>query len=179
MRKTVFIVVVTGCILGYGYWHSLTHAAFHIQLVFKADGKEVQKNPPQVEVDFLDAEGHRLAHGVSDEQYSYVHLIHPEVGDCHALERSATVSESGRNAWQVCFEQLSTWIATWAGKVHRVDLKTDRCTWSNIPVTVSRNNSDWMLWWVPHPHIGGIPYAYYSLYLTVAEDDCEQQTAAT
>lgn len=179
MRKIVFIVVITGCILGYGFWHSLTHAAFHIQLNFEDHGNKLQKPYPHIEVDFLDAEGQWLAHGVSDEQYSYVHLIHPEAGDCHAVEHSSSIMESGRNAWQVCFEQLSTWIATWGNKVHQVDLKTDRCAWRNIPVSVSRNNPDWMLWWVPHPHIGGKPYTYYRLYLTVDESNCEHQAAAT
>jgi len=169
----VFIVVISGCILGYGYWHSLTHGASHIQLDFRDDSNGPQQCHPKVEFDFLDAKGHLLAHGISDEHYNFVHLIHPEVDDCHAVEQSASVSESSRNAWQVCFEQLSTWIATWTSPVPQVNVNTDRCAWMNLPVAVSETNSDWMLWWVPHPHIGGKPYTYYSVYLTVDESHCE------
>lgn len=87
-----------------------------------------------------------LAHGVGDEHYNYVHLIHPEVGDCHEAEQSAPFSGKGKNAWQVCFEHLSTWIATWAGKVRQVNVNADRCTWSNLPVTASGTSSGWFIW---------------------------------
>ena len=157
---TISIVVV---ILGYGYWHSTTHASFHVQIDFKDEANGTQKTVPKTEVEFLDPEGRVLAHGVSDDQYNYIHLIHLEVGDCHEVERSAAYSTSGRTAWQECFGHMSTWIAEWASKVHQVNLKTDRCMWKNIPVTVSESNSEWFLWWIPLPHVGGNPYTYYSL----------------
>lgn len=172
MRIILLIAVITGCVLGYGYWHSLTHASFHIQLKFMDGDKEIQKFLPEVEIEFLDAEGSILARGVNDKHYNYVHLIHPEVGDCQEAEQSAPFSGKGRNAWQTCFEQMSTWIATWAGQVRRVNVNSDRCIWRHLPVTASESNSDWYLWWVPHPHIGGNPYTYYSLYITVDDNKC-------
>jgi hypothetical protein len=168
-------VGIIGCILGYGYWHSITHASFHIQLNFKGVTNGKPKTIPKAEIIFLDAEGRVLATGMSDEQYNYVHLIHPEVGDCHEIEKSAPFSEKAGESWQECFEHLSTWVPKWARKVRQVDLKTQSCLWRNIPVTVSENNSDWFLWWVPHPHIGGKPYTYYSLSITVEEDNCENE----
>jgi len=173
MRTILIIISIVACILGYGYWHSITHASFHVQIDFKNDTKGTQDTIPKTEVEFLDSEGRVLAQGISDDQYNFVHLIHPEVGDCHEVERAATYSASGKTAWQECFEHMSTWIAQWANKVRQVNLKTDRCTWRNIPVTVSESNSEWFLWWVPLPHVGGMPYTYYSVYITVEENDCE------
>ena len=115
------------------------------------------------EVLFLDSEGRVLANGISDAQYNYVHLIHPEVGDCHQIEQLAPFSRQARGNWQDCFEQQSTWIAQWASQVRQVEVRFQECQWRDIPVTVSNGNSEWFLWWIPHPHIGGKPYSYYSL----------------
>ncbi len=167
----LIIVAIIGCILGYGYWHSSTHASFHIQLNFMNVNKE-PKTIPKAEIIFMDSEGRVLAHGISDEQFNYVHLIHPEAGDCHEVEKLASSSKEAKESWQECFEQLSTWIAKWASKVHQVNLKTQSCLWRNIPVSVSESKSDWFLWWVPHPHIGGKPYSYFSLSITVDEKSC-------
>jgi hypothetical protein len=173
-RALIVIAILIGGILGYGYWHAHTHASFHVQLDFKdADGQK-PRPIPGAEIIFLDAEGSVLAKGISDAHYNYVHLIHPTAGDCHEIEKSAPSSKEARESWQECFEHLSTWIPDWAGKVRQVDLRARGCRLKNIPVTVSRYNSDWYLWWVPHPHIGGKPYAYYSLRLTIAEKDCER-----
>ncbi len=173
MRKLfISIAVIIGCILGYGYWHSYTHASFHISLDFKAAGS---KNPvplPKAEIFFLDSAGRIIANGIGDAQYNYVHLIDPVVGDCHKFEKSAVTSKDARNAWQECFEHLSTWIAGWAGNVRQISLKSPICQLEYYPVTVSRYNSDWYLWWVPLPHVGGKPYTYYSLNLTIDEKDC-------
>lgn len=171
--KLFVIAAIAGiCILGYGYWHSATHASFHIQLNFKDITKGDPAIIPEINIHFLDSEGRVLATGISDQQYNYVHLIHPEVGDCHAVEKSAAFSTAGRESWQTCFENLSTWIPTWADAVRQVNLKTQNCYLNNIPVTVSKYNADWYLWWVPHPHIGGKPYTYYSLTITVDEKNC-------
>jgi len=168
----IIIVIIIGCILGYGYWHAYTHASFHIRLDFIDANRKKPTPVPKTEILFLDSEGKVLAKGISDEQYSYVHLIHPIVGDCHEIEKSASFSKEARESWQECFEHLSSWIPDWAGKVRQVDLKTRGCRLKNFPVAVSRYNSDWYLWWVPHPHIGGKPYSYYSLSITVDEKDC-------
>lgn len=172
MRKMLIIVAVIGCILGYGYWHSSTHASFHIQLNFKDDTMGKPKIIPKAEITFLDSEGRVLANGIGDEQYNYVHLIHPEVGDCHEIEKLASTSKEARESWQECFEHLSTWIPQWASKVRQIDLRAQGCIMKNISVTVSKHNSDWLLWWVPHPHIGGKPYSYYSSSITIEKNNC-------
>ena len=171
-RTLIIIAVIVGCILGYGYWHSYTHASFHIQLDFKGTDRKKPIPIPKAEILFLDSEGQILAKGINDEQYNYVHLIHPEVGDCHEIEKFAPYSKKARESWQECFEHLSTWIPDWAGKVRQVHFKIPSCMLKNIPVAVSKHNSDWYLWWIPHPHIGGKPYSYYSLSITIDKKDC-------
>ena len=84
MRKLVIVAVIIGGILGYGYWHSYTHAAFHVSLDFKEAGSKKPVPLPKAEIEFMDLQGRHLAGGIGDEQYNYVHLIHPVVGDCHA-----------------------------------------------------------------------------------------------
>jgi len=170
-RAAILTLIFIGSILGYGYWHSATHASFYVGLKYKKIDGQQPKTMPKTEVLFLDSAGRVLARGISDEKYNYVHLIHPEVGDCHQVEKSAHSSKDAEEAWQNCFEKMSTWIPMWAGQVRQVELKTQRCP-VKIPVTVSRWNSDWYLWWVPLPHVGGKPYAYYSLSIIVDENDC-------
>lgn len=174
MRKLLIIFGIIGCVLGYGYWHSVTHASYHIQIHF-IDGIAGLPATPRskAEIRFLDSEGRLLADGTVDEEYYYVHLIHPEVGDCHEVEKSALFSKEARGSWQECFQQQSTWIPTWAEKVRKADISTRNCLWKDIPVTVSKRNSDWFLWWVPHPHIGGKPYTYYNTDITVDINNCE------
>ena len=98
MRKMLIIVAIIGCILGYGYWHSSTHASFYIQLNFTEVNKE-PKTIPKAQIIFMDSEGRVLAHGISDEQYNFVHLIHPEVGDCHEVEKLASSSKKAKASW--------------------------------------------------------------------------------
>ncbi|MFW2364898.1 MAG: hypothetical protein ACN4GW_00655 [Desulforhopalus sp.] len=119
-----------------------------------------------------DAKGNALATGTNDEKYNFIHLIHPETGDCLEAEIAASSTTDARTGWQRCFEHLSRWIPRWARKVHQVELTMGGCPAITIPVTVSHYNSDWFLWWVPHPHIGGKPYTYFTLYIEVNENYC-------
>lgn len=106
MRKFLIIIAIIGCILGYGYWHSYTHALFHIQLNLKDDAGKRPEVIPNAEIIFFDSAGRLLANGISDGQYNYVHLIHPEVGDCQDVDKSASFSKEpknpGRSVLSIC-----------------------------------------------------------------------------
>ncbi|MCU7835441.1 MAG: hypothetical protein KZQ83_09310 [gamma proteobacterium symbiont of Taylorina sp.] len=43
-----------------------------------------------------------------------------------------------------------------------------------IPITISEYNSvsEWLLWWVPLPHIGGKPYSYFRASIDLEQYDC-------
>ena len=106
MRRILIIAAIIGCVLGYGYGHSSTHAAFFVQLGLMDVTTGKPQNIPGAEVVFLDSEGRVLANGISDENHNYVHLIHPEVGDCHEIEESASFRQRpgmlGRSVLSIC-----------------------------------------------------------------------------
>ena len=159
-------------VLGYGYWHSFTHASFYVSLNVESKTDYETTSMPGAELEFLNSNGNVLANGVADKQYNIVHLIHPKYGDCHEVEKMAAFSKEARTSWQVCFGHQSTWIATWISDVDKVNVKYGNCLNQDRPITVTKSESDWYLWWVPHPHIGGKPYANYSSTITINENDC-------
>jgi hypothetical protein len=91
-----------------------------------------------------DAEGRELAHARSAEPYGVV-----DFSDLAA-----------RAAWQACFESLSRWQALWAPK-SRLPAWSRRAAASRT-CPGARIDSNWSLWWVPLPHVGGAPYDNYS-----------------
>jgi hypothetical protein len=163
----VILVLIVCGVLGYGYWHAATHASFHINLhLLTAQGARPQAMP-KAEITFRDESGKMLAQGVSDESANFVHLLHPEAGDCHDVEKMAATSSTVRTAWQECFAQQAAWIPTWARHLREVDVQYNGRRFEKIPVTVSEYNSEWFLWWVPLPHVGGKPYTYFRTTITV------------
>lgn len=171
MKILPVIIGIIVSVLGYGYWHSSTHATFHVSLDVNRGIDNDLISMLEIKIQFLDEKGVALADGVNDKQYNYVHLIHPVHGDCHEVEKEAPFSKEAKTIWNECFKHQSRWIAKWIRDVHEVNLEFGNCLQKNIPITV-RYNSDWYLWWVPHPHIGGKPYSYYSSKIKINEQDC-------
>jgi len=68
-RASIITIIVIGCILGYGYWHSVTHASFYIHLDTKKADRQQSERVPKAEVLFLDSAGLVLARGISDQQF--------------------------------------------------------------------------------------------------------------
>lgn len=169
---TIIVIVLVG-ILGYGYWHSYTHSSFYVSVDVQEEADfEIDS---MMSVEFLDSNGRVLANGVRDEQHDFLHLVHPAYGDCREVERMASFSEEARASWQECFERQSIWIANWIREVNKVNIMYGDCLIQNSPITVSSYNSDWYLWWVPHPHIGGKPYSDYSSTLTIDQRGCIEE----
>ena len=127
---------------------------------------------PGAHVRFLDASGELLAEGINDQRDNYLHLLHPDMGDCHDFERAAAVNGEGRKAWRACYEKLSMWTSTWIRKVRQVTVTVDDCAFPPMPAEAREYFSDWYLWWVPLPHVGGRPYTHYSLGIEVDPAAC-------
>lgn len=174
MLRVLFVLgLVVALVLGYGYWHGTTHGAFSITLRLPADKEQgIRGFVPGADVILRDAMGLELARGRTDSQYNFVRLVHPQVGDCNVAEQAAMGSTAGRSAWQTCFEAQARWIPRWADRVHSVSLSTPNCDGPAVPVRVRKYAADWLLWWVPLPHVGGKPYTYYSLSLKMPEPPC-------
>ena len=163
---------MTLSILAFGYWHSITHASFYVSLTVAGAAADAKTSTPEAKVQFLDSKGTVLANGVRDQQYNYVHLIHPTYGDCHEAEEMAAFSKEARTTWQACYERQSAWIAKWINDVDKVNVTYGNCVVKDTPIIILQSDSYWYLWWVPHPHIGGKPYSDYSSTIAVDEKDC-------
>lgn len=170
----LFVLAVCAGVLGYGWWQASTHASFHADFRLLNHQRPSTQEPvmPGAQVHFLDAGGDTLAQGVNDELHNYIHLIHPEVGDCHDLERAATTSSDGRAAWQACYETLSSWTASWIRKVRQVAVRLEDCQFAPRPAEVAEYYADWYLWWLPLPHVGGTLYRHYRLRMEVDMENC-------
>jgi hypothetical protein len=46
------------------------------------------------------------------------------------------------------------------------------CRLQGVPVATFVSNSEWPLWWVPLPHVGGVPRRYFDLGMTVDSRAC-------
>jgi len=176
MRTLLAITIAAATILAYGYYHAATHGSLYINLV-DASVKPYSGNIRDVEIRLLDGEGKLLAAARSDHQFGVVRLIHPEAGDCSAAERSATASPAARDEWRKCFRTLSTWLIGWAGRVRFADVKFAGCDFKAAPVTLHESSQDWWLWWVPLPHIGGHPFTYFSMSISVDGANCSAAKA--
>jgi len=171
MPTLLVIAIIIALILGYGYYHAVTHGWLYID-IRDASVKPYSGNIRDAEIRLLDADGKFLADGKSDHQFGVVRLSHPDAGDCSAEEGSAASSQAAQNKWKTCFETLSTWLVRWAGRVRFVDVKFAGCDLKRSPVTVRKSRDDWWLWWVPLPHIGGKPFTYFSLSVNVDRSNC-------
>ncbi|MGI9247826.1 MAG: hypothetical protein ACR2QI_02350 [Woeseiaceae bacterium] len=172
MKSLSIIVVVIIGILAFGYWHAISHASFYVSLNVAGEADYRTIPAPEAKIQFLDSKGRVLANGIRDPQYNFVRLIHPKEGDCQEVEKMAAFSKDAKTAWQECFEHQSTWIAKWIKYVEMVNVTYGNCQIRSRPITIAQSNSDWYLWWIPHPHIGGKPYSDYSSTVMVNEEDC-------
>ncbi len=177
MGKLVAVLIFVAGVLSYGYYHQRTHGSLSVTL-YDPKEKPNQLRVFKDEVTFLDANGRLLARAKSDEQYGVVRLIHPVVGDCVSEERGAMSASNGRQGWQDCFEQQSTWLMSWVRKARYVAVNLESCAVQQIPISIRESGDDWWLWWVPLPHIGGNPYSFFSLSVTVDRANCARSRGA-
>jgi hypothetical protein len=167
-------VLLAIVVLGWGYWHSKTHATLNVSL------HDVSPNTDRVSYDqvvnadivFMDTNGVVLAAGRIREPYGLLSLSHPEVGDCSRFEREANSNADTRKSWQICFEATSRWLATWVREVRYATVLMNNCRIERVPILPEEYRDSWWIWWVPLPHIGGKPYTYFSLSLRVDTLHC-------
>ncbi len=171
MKKLLILgVIISGIILTYGYWHSVTHGSVNIDLAYKASNIKKLELLPLAEVAFMNGTGKILAKGISDEKSGYIQLISPDNINCNKIIKP--YSKEGRKLWKDCFNKQAVWIPKWINHVSQVKVKHKNCISKNIPVVISEHNTEWFLWWVPLPHVGGIPYSYFRASIIIEENDC-------
>ncbi|HSW05387.1 hypothetical protein, partial [Aquabacterium sp.] len=60
----------------------------------------------------------------------------------------------------------------WAPRVRRADVRVGACEIKALPVRVHSSNTEWWLWWVPLPHVGGKPRQYFEFVVAVDSRAC-------
>jgi hypothetical protein len=169
MYKTLLIItLIFVSVFTWGYWHVSTHGVAYVRIddaALKTDNLSWQL-APEVTVIFKDINGNVLAKGVQDEKLGTITFEHPDIGNCYKKTQG-----HGKD-WRSCFDSMAKWVANWFPHIHYADVSVGKCTIKQIPVAVKSSLEDWWLWWVPHPHIGGIPYTYFNVLLVVDSDNC-------
>jgi hypothetical protein len=158
-------------VLGFGYHHQRTHGSVSVYLNDPAQ-QTSQRRIYKDEFAFLDAKGSILARAKTDDQSGVIRLIHPIVGDCLSEERAAMFAPQGQQKWQACFEQQSTWLMTWIRRSRYLSVTLESCPTQQVPIAIREGGDTWWLWWVPLRHIGGKPYAYFNVSVTVDRTVC-------
>ena len=168
----VLLIVFAGAasVLGWGFWYSLNHAVVYFS-VHDYGLKSARQRYGEAHDVFLvlrDAANEPLAEAHSIEPQGYILAIHPDrqIGDCRQYEGS-------RAGYASCFKQYSRWLSTWAPRVRSADVLMGGCGLRAVPVTVYHSNSEWPLWWVPLPHVGGLPRQYFSFSIDINGRTCE------
>ena len=163
------VVALGGALaLGWGYWYSMTHAYVHIHVDdygLQSD-KQIYGAPHDVALTLRDRSNVALAEARSIEPIGYILAVHPDadIGTCE--HRTAD------GDYASCYKQYSAWSSGWAPDVHTADVRVGTCQLRGVPVRSSVSNSGWLLWWVPLPHVGGLPRRYFDFAIAVDSRAC-------
>lgn len=163
------LVVVAALVLGWGYWHAQTHATLGLHVIDYglATKRRLYDTPHDVKLGLFDAGGAPLATASSVEPWGYILALDPDprVGNCEGHKGSQADYSS-------CFAAYSAWVSSWAGQVRSAAVEVGDCRIGDLPVETYTSSGDWWLWWVPHPHIGGIPRRYYGFTIRIDSALC-------
>jgi hypothetical protein len=166
-RVVLGAIVASALVLGWGYWYSLNHASLQLRVddyALKTD-RQLYGSPHHVSLTLRDSANLELAVARSVEPLGYILAVHPsaEIGNCE--HRSKT-------DYSACFEQYSAWSASWAPRVQSADVSVGACRLRDVPVSVRISNDEWLLWWVPSPHVGGLPRRYFDFSVAIDTRRC-------
>lgn len=162
-------------VLAWGYWYSLTHTALSLRVEdygLKTD-RLSYGSPHDVTLQFLGANNEPLALARSVEPHGYILAEHPsrEIGNCEQRGPGAA-GAAAPGDYAECYAQLSAWAAQWAPRVRRAHVAVGPCKLRDLPVGVHSSNSEWWLWWVPLPHVGGLPRRYVEFVIKLDSRAC-------
>ena len=171
MRVKLFLaaLAVMAGVLAWGYWHSANHVTMSLRVEdhgLQTD-RQLYGTPHGVALAYYGAEAEFLAAAHSIEPAGYVLAIHPDpdIGDCSQYE-------DAREKYARCFAAHSTWASHWAPRVRSATVNIGACVIEKLPVRVYSSNAEWWLWWVPLPHVGGVPRRYFDLAVKVNTGSC-------
>ena len=167
----ILLVAAAGaaCVLGWGFWYSVNHAVVYFSVNDYAlkTPRRLYGSPHDVSLVLHDAANNELAVARSVEPQGYILAVHPvnEIGTCEQYENS-------QSRFSACYTQYSSWLSGWAARVSSADVRVGTCELHAVPVTVYRSNGEWPVWWVPLPHVGGLPREYFSFSFDIDSRTC-------
>lgn len=164
MRTLVVLLVIAAATsLGYGYWHRSTFATFHLSL---RDVSEQARGGAvlDAQLTFLDADSRPLARGKTDGKWGVVLVRHPSAGYCD--------SDLAPDEYRACFWTQSEWLMTWLEKLRYVSIAIGHCRIERVPIELSLSRDSLLTWWIPLPHVGGVPFTSYSDQLELDSRVC-------
>jgi hypothetical protein len=155
-------------VLGWGAWQAHTHASVMLAVHDHAarDRNRLWVDATQGTVELRDAQGGVLAQAVLTPPHGLPTWTGPAGAvDCRAQERA------GGDAWRRCWEAQSRWVARWAPRAATAQVRVEDCSLESVPIE-QRRYTDWWLWWVPLPHVGGTASTSWALGLHIDSARC-------
>lgn len=168
-------MVLMALVLAWGYWYAWNHADLWVRVddyaLTSSGGPSV---PHDVTLAFRDNTRAPLAVARSVDLKGFILAVHPsaEIGNCQHAALLPPAGNASPGDYARCHEQYAAWSAKWALRVHSADLRVGSCELRDVPVTVSVSNTDWLIWWVPLPHVGGIPLQHVELSVAINSRAC-------
>lgn len=140
-----------------------------------------RSSPHGVSLVLRGAANGQLAVARSVEPLGRILAVHPDsaVGNCEHRGIRAASRQVSQADYSACYAQYSAWSATWAHRVRSADVILGTCEVRGVPVTVSRSNGEWPVWWVLLRHIGGLPRQYFELVIAIDSRACAAVTRPT
>lgn len=163
MRAVVVIIGMVAGVLGYGYWHSASHATLSLVLT-DTSRKERDGRVLNAKVVLLDASSRPIARGKTDAKLGIVLLRHPVSGYCGP--------DLTLEAYRACVIAQSGWLAEWVGKLRFISVVLGDCRIERVPVEVTVRRDNLATWWIPFPEGSGAPYSRYAARLEVDARVC-------
>ena len=167
VKLGVGIMVLAAAVLGYGAWHAHTHASVWLQVKDHAGRtpQQLGSDATDAQLDLHDAAGKRVVEARLEPPLGLARYSGPQQA---AVDCPRTLD---RTAWGNCWARQSRWIAQWAPRVSSARVSIGRCVIDAVPVH-RRLYTDWWLWWVPLPHVGGTPTSHYTVHLHLDSARC-------
>jgi hypothetical protein len=168
LKKTLLgIAALVAAVLGCGWWQAHTHADVWLRVLDHAGRttKLLWSDVTEGRLALRDAAGRVVAEATLERPQGLPRWTGPGAEAAHCDPKL------GRDAWQRCWPKQAAWMARWVPRAHDARVTVGACTVDPVAV-VRRDDSDWWLWWVPLPHVGGTPMAHYTLELHIDSARC-------
>jgi len=169
-------ITVSTLVLAWGYWYSLNHASLQLRVDDYSLTSEHQAYgvPHGVTLTLRDNANVPLAVARSVEPLGYILAVHPsaDIGNCEHRGSRPSRGNGSQGDYSACYKQYSAWSAIWAPRVRSADVSVGSCQLREVPVTVRVSNNEWLVWWVPLPHIGGLPRQYFEFVVAIDSRAC-------